>query len=260
MGRDTAESGTTAQAPPQKPRQRKARGELIHEAMAAIQADVSAIPKAERNKQQGYSFRSIKQVVEMLHPLLAEHGVLMLPTVEDQTRTEFTTKHDNVMNCCILTVRFDFVARDGSRVTVTTVGEGADTMDKATNKAMTAAQKYAMTLAFSIPFGDQEDADADSPGERATRSRPSDSHGGDYTVTEAQLGRLWAKSKAAAERLEVPQAQIGNWLRVRQTDLGLDSLKQLTKVPYDNLCDRLDALTLTQLSQETPPSGGGEAF
>ena len=56
---------------------------------------------------------------------------------------------------------FDFVsAEDGSRHTVKTFGEAMDSGDKATNKAMSAAYKYAAFQAFSIPTEGDNDADA----------------------------------------------------------------------------------------------------
>jgi hypothetical protein len=51
-------------------------------------------------------------------------------------------------------------AEDGSRHTVITYGEAMDSGDKATNKAMSAAYKYACMQAFSIPTEGDNDADA----------------------------------------------------------------------------------------------------
>ena len=49
-------------------------------------------------------------------------------------------------------IRPDFVAiEDGSKHTVKTYGEAMDSGDKATNKAMSAAYKYAAFQAFAIP-------------------------------------------------------------------------------------------------------------
>jgi hypothetical protein len=56
---------------------------------------------------------------------------------------------------------FDFVSSiDGSKHTVTMFGEAMDSGDKATNKAMSAAYKYAMFQAFCIPTEGDNDADA----------------------------------------------------------------------------------------------------
>jgi hypothetical protein len=55
---------------------------------------------------------------------------------------------------------FDFVsASDGSKHTVSTFGEAMDSGDKATNKAMSAAYKYAAFQAFAIPTEGDNDPD-----------------------------------------------------------------------------------------------------
>lgn len=147
--------------------------ETIHSKMAAILADCSAIAKGRKNEQQGYAYRGIDQVAAMLHPLFAKHGVTMLPCVEEIHRSEYQTSRGNTMQCATLKVRWDFIAaEDGSVLSCTTVGEGSDTGDKASNKAMTAAQKYALTLSFTIPWEDQVDGDASSPEPRG-RLAPS---------------------------------------------------------------------------------------
>jgi hypothetical protein len=61
----------------------------------------------------------------------------------------------------VVDVEFDFVsATDGSAHTVKTYGEAMDTADKATNKAMSAAYKYACLQTFCIPTEGDNDADS----------------------------------------------------------------------------------------------------
>ena len=55
---------------------------------------------------------------------------------------------------------FDLVAaEDGSKHTIRTFGEAMDSGDKATNKAMSAAYKYAAMQAFSIPTEGDNDTE-----------------------------------------------------------------------------------------------------
>lgn len=143
----------------------------IYKLMAAILADVSPVAKGRQNTQQNYKFRGIDQIAEMMHPLLAKHGVVMLPRVVEQQRHEYETRNGGTMHVAILTIDWHFIAPDGSEVVSRTVGEGADSGDKATNKAMTASQKYAITLAFCVPYEGQEDGDGDSPEPRAQTQR-----------------------------------------------------------------------------------------
>ena len=68
---------------------------------------------------------------------------------------------------------FDLVsADDGSKHTIRTFGEAMDSGDKATNKAMSAAFKYAAFQAFCIPTEGDNDADAHTRRLRRSRWQP----------------------------------------------------------------------------------------
>lgn len=134
----------------------------IHAAMIGILTDISPIAKEQRNTAQGYQFRGIDQFLNALHPLMAKHGVYVTPSVESIERTERQGK-SSVLLYAIATVRFTFRAADGSSVDCVTVGEGMDSGDKATNKAMSAAYKYALMQTFAVPTEDMIDGDAESP-------------------------------------------------------------------------------------------------
>jgi hypothetical protein len=70
-------------------------------------------------------------------------------------------KKESVLFYVTVTAEFDFVATDdGSCHTVRTYGEAMDSGDKATNKAMSAAYKYAAFMTFAIPTEGDNDADA----------------------------------------------------------------------------------------------------
>ncbi len=86
----------------------------------------------------------------------------MLPRVLDRDTIERQTKNGGAIFSVTLRVAFDFVsAADGSKHEVITCGEGMDTGDKATSKAMSAAYKYAAFMTFCIPVeGESPDADA----------------------------------------------------------------------------------------------------
>lgn len=74
-------------------------------------------------------------------------------------------KHVSIM------MEYDFYAEDGSKVTVGPVpAEGLDSGDKATNKALSAALKYALIQTFSIPTEDMAEADFESPEIRPSKT------------------------------------------------------------------------------------------
>ncbi len=137
----------------------------VYEQIAAITAELSkvGISKDSKNQSQGYKFRGIDQVYGALSPLLAKHGLCILPRVTAREVVERQNRQGTALFYVTLTVEFDFVAaEDGSKHTVVTIGEAMDSGDKASNKAMSAAYKYAAFQAFCIPTEGDNDADATS--------------------------------------------------------------------------------------------------
>ncbi len=135
----------------------------VYKAIAAVMKDLAktGIAKSSENTQQGYKFRGIDQVYGALSPLLSEHGLCVLPRVTNRSVVERVTQRGGTLFYTTLTVEFDFVcAEDGSKHTVVTVGEAMDSGDKSSNKAMSAAYKYACIQTFCIPTEGDNDADA----------------------------------------------------------------------------------------------------
>jgi hypothetical protein len=135
----------------------------VYKAINAVQADLVkvGIGKDSKNTQQGYMFRGIDAVYNALSPLLAKHGLCILPRVISRECVERRSAKDTALFYITVGVEFDFVAsEDGSKHTVVTYGEAMDSGDKATNKAMSAAYKYACMQAFSIPTEGDNDADS----------------------------------------------------------------------------------------------------
>lgn len=135
----------------------------IYKAINAIQYELNreGITKNRKNQQQGYNFRGIDDVYNALSPLLARHGVCILPRILARECIERTTAKGSALFYVTVEAEFDFVcAEDGSRHIVRTFGEAMDSADKATNKAMSAAYKYAAFQAFAIPTEGDNDADA----------------------------------------------------------------------------------------------------
>lgn len=137
----------------------------IYAALNAIMNDIGSIGKERQNQQQHFMFRGIDQVMNTLKPLLAKHHVNIIPEVVDMRREERRTGSGGTLMYSILTVKHHFVATDGSEVVSTTIGEGMDSGDKASNKAMSIAFKYACFQVFCIPTEEmaKEDPDLNTP-------------------------------------------------------------------------------------------------
>lgn len=134
----------------------------IFKAIPAIMSDMDAIGKDQRNQQQGFNYRGIDQVYNALHPLLAKHKVFTTPEVMEKTRDERVNAKGTVLAFVTLRIKYTFWCADGSSVSCVVEGEGMDSGDKASNKAMAVAHKYALLQTFCIPTEDMPDPDAES--------------------------------------------------------------------------------------------------
>jgi len=163
----------------------------VYKAISAVAREMAeqGISKDRENRQQGFSFRGIDQVYNALAPMLAKHGLVILPRITERTVTERTTQKGGVLFYVVVKAEFDFVAtEDGSKHTVTTYGEAMDSGDKATNKAMSIAYKYAAFQAFCIPT-EQTAIDADAEVHHVAARSPDDILA-DFTARAAECATV----------------------------------------------------------------------
>jgi hypothetical protein len=136
----------------------------VYSAIAAVQGELAkvGIAKNRRNTQgSGYNFRGIDDVYSALSPLLAAKGLVVVPRMIERSQVERASKNGGALFYTTVKAEFDFVAvEDGSKHTACTYGEAMDSGDKSTNKAMSAAYKYAAFMTFAIPTEGDNDADA----------------------------------------------------------------------------------------------------
>lgn len=142
--------------------------QLIYKKMALIMQDIGPVAKDQKNTAQGFRFRGVDQFVNSLHPALVKHGVFMAPRcVSEEHELKEVTRgsgKQGVDKHVTILMEYDFFAEDGSKVTVGPIpAEGLDSGDKATNKALSAALKYALIQTFSVPTEDMAEADLESP-------------------------------------------------------------------------------------------------
>jgi len=134
----------------------------VYQAIAEVMARLTkeGIGKKRRNEQQGYSFRGIDDVYNALAPILADVGLCILPAIKSREVIERMSGNGRSLFYVTVNVDFSFVSsKDGSCHVVSMAGEAMDSGDKATNKAMSAAYKYACLQTFCIPTEGDNDAD-----------------------------------------------------------------------------------------------------
>ncbi len=172
----------------------------IYTAILSVMADVGAIGKDKKNARQGFKYRGIDDVMNALQPAMIKHGIFVVPSVLEQKREERRTSKDGNLIYSICTVKYTFYAKDGSSVDAVVIGEGMDSGDKATNKAMSIAFKYACFQVFCIPTEEMKDPDAETPPESKPESTKARSELENYTdATKKLVYKLCGKDKQAAQ-------------------------------------------------------------
>ena len=133
----------------------------IYQSIAAVMGEIGAVGKTSKNQQQGFMYRGIDAVMNALQPALIKYGVFVVPEILEQTREERVNKNGTTLIYSICKIKYSFYAEDGSSISAVVIGEGMDSGDKATNKAMSIAFKYACFQVFCIPTEEMVDPDAE---------------------------------------------------------------------------------------------------
>ena len=134
----------------------------IYGAIAKVMQDVGIVGKNDSNDYDKYKYRGIDAVMNALNPAMVKNKVFVTPTVLDAQREERTGNKGTTMMYTVLTVKYTFYTEDGSSVDCVVVGEAMDRSDKSTNKAMSAAFKYACFQTFCIPTEEMHDTEEES--------------------------------------------------------------------------------------------------
>jgi hypothetical protein len=148
--------------PPETPPAGAEPAGAIYRLIPELMSRVGSVAKERQNKEQHYMFRGIDDIYFAVQGEMAALGLFVIPEVVNVAREQITTRHGTKMAVSVLTVKHTFYAPDGSSVCAVTVGEAADTMDKASNKAMSAAMKYALVETLCIPTEGDNDTENDA--------------------------------------------------------------------------------------------------
>lgn len=141
----------------------------IHEAKIAVMEAVEYIQKTgTMTGTARYKYVSVDEVIARLRPAMIRHGIHFTPIgMEVISNEPYETSGGKTMNHVIIGVQYRLTHTSGTFDEGHAVGEGSDTGDKACNKAMTAAKKYALLQSFCLETG-EEDPDHD-PSDDQTR-------------------------------------------------------------------------------------------
>ena len=171
---------------------------LAGKLLQARKASSGYIKKDGRNEAQKYNFVSERRFITEVRELLNEFGIMSLTSVVG-TDVQTVAKGDKINFLTTITLIYTFIDSDNvAWVTVCTVGQGYDSSDKASNKALTGANKYGLRQAFMIATGDDpEEARADEyDNNRAAGNAP------------VAVAPEWGKPEYIAE-LKLVQGKLG---------------------------------------------------
>ncbi|HDY89116.1 MAG TPA: single-stranded DNA-binding protein [bacterium] len=160
-----------------------------------IQDEIPAILKNREFKQNDrtvYKFRGIDDLYNALNPLFKKHRVFMTPEILEHDSTEKLSAAGKTLFYEKMVIKYRLYTEDGSYVEASTKGIGMDSGDKAGNKAMSVAQKYALIQIFSIPT--DEPKDPENNGHQVKQRE---------TITPAH--KMW---KVAVDHLKKPDSKM----------------------------------------------------
>jgi hypothetical protein len=117
-------------------------------ALSKVMGELPAIGK-DAKSPEGYSYRGIEAITKHLQPLLAKHGVIIVPNASI-TSVVASPEMKPGWQDVYATVEWTIYGPDGSSITARTNGVGRDKADKGANKAQTQAFKYLLLHLLSI--------------------------------------------------------------------------------------------------------------
>lgn len=134
----------------------------IYAAISAVMSDVGAVGKNDVNQFDKYRFRGIDAVMNALSPAMVKNKVFVIPEVLEASREDRQSRKGEPLIYSVVKVKYTFYTDDGSSVVAVVVGEAMDRSDKSTNKAMSAAFKYACFQTFCIPTEEMQDSEKET--------------------------------------------------------------------------------------------------
>lgn len=145
----------------------------IYEKMLKVTDEMPVVQKNLDIRVGGsanYKAVSERDILDAVRPIEIRYGIYSYPysrkIIASETLVKTTEYNDRIVKNSSLFLRVETVYRfvnidnPEQYVDITTYGDGIDTSDKATGKAMTYADKYALMKAYKISTGDDPDKEA----------------------------------------------------------------------------------------------------
>jgi len=222
---------------------------LIYAAISAAMADIDAIGKDRVNKgsgEYGFKFRGIDDVYNSLHSVLAKHKIFTVSEIVSSAPTERTSAKGAILLYERIQIRYTFFTTDGSSVETEVIGLAMDSGDKAANKAMSIAHKYALLQIFCIATEDEKDPDAQThtvasaqtakPAGAPAPTLGQPQHQSASTSLAAQPAIITEKQRKRLYPLATEAQKTPEEVKTIFAVFGFKSSKEITTDKYDAIC------------------------
>lgn len=167
---------------------------MIYKSIANVMGKVEAVVKSHFNREQNYKFRSIDDVYNACNKAMSEEKIIIAQKYfiisNDLNKILNKYNQETLVRSVVIQGDYKIFAKDGSFIEISTIGEAIDRSDKAFNKAMSQAFKYALFQVFMIPTEEEKDT------EFSNISIPENNYEKDKNKTNED-------KKPTAKRLEV---------------------------------------------------------
>lgn len=232
----------------------------IYIAISKVMEEVGAIGKNKKNIQgSGFMYRGIDDVMNALNPAMIKNKVFVSPEILEQIREERQTQKGGNLIYSVLKIKYTFYTEDGSSVSATVIGEAFDSGDKATNKAMSIAFKYACFQVFCIPTEEMREPDAEK--HEVISKQESENikkFETDQKIKEAAEKKAYEEAQKIGVQ-KIPQAKI-HTIEKKLEELGIGEQQILERYKVSSLSDITENLFIRVMNalSKTQSSAKGE--
>jgi len=179
----------------------------VYQRWNAVLRECGSIEKSGENKDQKYNYMPAADLLKMLRPLIAKHGLVLKaePNLETITDAEYDTRSGGKMYGVRLSCTYTLINIDdpSDLVEFHGVADADDTGDKALHKARTGAMKYTLRDNFLIDAQDTVDSD----------EQESDRSGGRVERTGATQGPLLKQFHGRVLEFKKGQSDSGEFVK-----------------------------------------------
>lgn len=235
-------------------------------AIAAVRDGCTTVPKSGRNTFHNYDYATESDIQKHVLPLMAEHGLLLIPSIATQ-ETGFPPPFIDEHGVTQMVMAFTLAHTSGQvwPEKIYTLAHGNDRdskggySDKGAYKASTGGFKYALMRLFMIPTGDDPEATDKPKAAVRKKSAPPKSAAGDSpaSASEAQTRMLKAKCYSRAEELTETEgdhkiaASIGSAARAI---MGIGKGEDIPKSAVDGLVRAIESAEIDDQGKASIPA------